>query len=69
MSNQVLGFFRGLLYPVIGAILYVLAQTISTSPVIAAPVALLLTGFIGYIEHKYNIPTPVAATPSTPPQQ
>lgn len=62
MSNQVLGFFRGLLYPLIGAILYVLSQAISTSPLIAGPIALLLTGFIGYIEHKYNLPTPTGAS-------
>ena len=57
MSASVLGFLRGVLYPVIGGALYGLCQYLLNNPYLSLPVALVVTGVIGQIEHKYNIPT------------
>ena len=57
MSASLLGFLRGLIYPIIGGALFGLCQYLVSNPYISAPVALLVTGLIAQIEHKLNIPT------------
>jgi thiamine transporter ThiT len=56
LSPSFLGFLRGVAYPLIGGAIYGLCQYLLHSPYLSVPVALVLTGWIAQIEHKYNIP-------------
>lgn len=57
MSPAFIGFLRGAIYPVIGGALFGLCQYLAQNPYVSGAVAILVTGLIGQIEHKLNIPT------------
>ncbi len=70
MSTAVIGFLRGAGYATLGGALFGLSQFLLANPLLAGGIAILLTGFIAQIEHKYNIPTPTntAVSGTTLPQ-
>lgn len=65
MSTAILGFLRGAGYSVLGGALYGLSNFLLSQPILAGGIAIVLTGFIASIEHKYNIPTPAAPSNTT----
>lgn len=61
MTPAILGFLRGLVYSATGGALFGISNFLLAQPYLAGGIALLLTGFIASIEHKYNIPTPAGS--------
>jgi len=62
MTNQLLGFIRGILYPIVGGIFWGISFYITHNAAISTPIAGAITGVIGMIDHKYNLPMPPTST-------
>lgn len=64
MSATVLGFIRGVGYSALGGALFGISNFLLAQPYLAGGIALVITGYIASLEHKYNIPTPSSSSAS-----